>query len=202
MKNTHIIPGSVSNLLDAYSYATDEQVNDGRGWYPLANTIASQLGNGNTYKGAGIIAALSPSCPWPANISDAWQLVERDSVHFQSGFNERRARRIRDADFLSYQAEYEFSKKTCRKVRAFYQSIIDPTHTRTEYICIDTHAANAYAGRRVSGKEKTQLDNVDVRERIQAAYAEAAELSDETLADFQAIVWLVARGIDWQINHR
>lgn len=196
--NSHILPGSTNNLIRLYHQATPEQLNEGRQWYPTARRIAQQLGAGNISKGAGILAALSPQCDWDRNISDAWQLVERDSVEFQSTFNADRARRIRDAEIPSLTAEAEFASRRCRKVMAFYQSICQPDHDCLDWICIDTHATNAYVGRKATDKEKAQLDNVGVRERIQADYASAAEYVGESLTGFQAIVWTVARGMSKQ----
>ena len=66
--------------------APKETVEQGTTWYPRAHDIAATVGRanlGDTRRGAGIVAALSPSMSWDNNIGAAHQLAGLHPAHVE-----------------------------------------------------------------------------------------------------------------------
>ncbi|MEV4454417.1 hypothetical protein [Microbispora sp. NPDC049633] len=63
------------NVETLISNANPEQRDYGRTWYPRAHDIAEKVGRGDVRTGAGIVAALSPSTEWGANVNQAHELT-------------------------------------------------------------------------------------------------------------------------------
>lgn len=124
------------NLEDVLNLSTDRERFEGTFWYVEAAKFSEALADRcglNKDIVVGIIAALSPRCPWKENVIEARDLIrsrgKSKTITYKS--NKKKALAIlrgvaRPEDILNG-----------HKVRAFFFNISDPENS-TE-VCIDTH---------------------------------------------------------------
>lgn len=151
-------------------------------WYSESTKIADRIGDGDTAKGAGILAALSAQNPWPSNITaaelvsemsrnrDALGLTDAETAwaHYQSvqkayGLNAKketgRAGGTGPVDQKAFTLAWRIasgesppSVLTGRKRRNFYNNILGDT----ESVTVDVHMMKALSttpGSKIVGKK-------------------------------------------------
>jgi hypothetical protein len=172
----------VSNVLTTYARATEDQLARGKAWYGTAHELAGILAGGDTYQGAGVLAALSANKSWPLNIKLATRAFAdgEPSGHFRDALD--KAARILGGedpvDVLPMRS----------KTGNFFRCIADPSDP--EPVCIDRHAHDVAVGR-------THRDNVrglSCQNRYNAlaqCYRTAAKRVGLLPSELQAICWTV-----------
>jgi hypothetical protein len=144
--------GHVENIINKYREATPALLEGGHQWYAKAHEEATKLGKGDTKRGAGIIAALSPLSDWERNVREAKELVKTGNV--KSALlpaNVAKAQRINAG-------ESPEEVLGGHKVTNFFQNIHDPSNTSP--VTIDRHAYDIAMGRPFAGtgRPKTAED--------------------------------------------
>jgi len=180
------------NILSVYRRATLDDINEGMDWYSDAHEFARTL-DSNIQRSAGIIAALSPMSGWANNKAKARQFYVQDGDGTGIGLfrNVRKAVRI-------YRGEAPLDVLGGEKVRAFYQTIVDPEGDHNPVI--DRHAFDIAMGRVTSDKERSTLSRKGEYARFADAYRVAAKSLDIGTAQLQAITWVTWRnelGKEW-----
>lgn len=184
---------STDRLLSIYYSATPSQRYDGLTWYTEAREFIKVVAKKfelPTAIVAGVVAVTSPRKGWGANKDIAYQLcemytqhaTEEDVLSIKGAFRTNLAKawnilRMTEADNV-----YDYVRGP--KVTAFYANLLGIDSALT----LDTHALRAWAGHtdRISWskKELTQAET---------DYRNAASRTDVTVAQFQAIIWVVWR---------
>lgn len=173
---------------------------EGREWYASANKMARVL-----YRRAqtlaiaptsvetviGVIAALSPQCPWDDNVLLAAHLIIGEPLTkgmFQTRLRIQQAHRI-----LAGEAVTDVLKG--RKVLAFYDCICRPRHPTA--VCIDRHAIDVAEGQKMP---QQWLNTVAHRPPLYGEYAEAYRQVAVDIglvpSQVQAITW-----VSWRRRH-
>lgn len=185
-----MIPNPDDALALAQLYdSTDDATRDrGRAWYAIAQREAELLALDYSVElstAAGAIAALSPRMEWSKNLDAAATILRaatngaRSAPRVGLGLSTRRAWSIaKGADPLSILGG--------RKVRAFYRAIVGDRDALT----LDVWAARAARG---SSAQQPTTDRDHAA--LDASYRVAAASAGEYPRDFQAILWIAARGI-------
>jgi hypothetical protein len=173
----------VSNILTAWYDASEEDEATGRAWYQVAHDLANILGDGDTRKGAGVIAALSPQQGWERNC----KLAEAAFAGHLSGTVGNALAKTRmilegrdPADVLPY----------LRKTGNFYRNILDPTDP--DPVTIDRHAHDVAVGE-VYGSRDRGLGCASRYATLAHAYREAARRLGELPCTVQAVTWVAHR---------
>lgn len=179
---------SVSNVLAVYNGASAQNMREGLSWYLDAHNFAGMLADATGHSVsamAGIIAALSPMNGWENNKNKARQLVtqgngigcglRRNVVKAESILNGANPLDILGGD----------------KVRAFYQTILDPTGDIDPVI--DRHAFDIAVGERTDEKRRGILSRKGVYHEFAQVYRDAAKVAGIGAAQMQAITWVAWR---------
>jgi hypothetical protein len=181
---------SVNRLLGLFRYARSDELEVGFFWYDVAALDIVALAASYDYPygvAAGVVSALSPACRWDINLYDAdnvlatvaWGGVLEDIK--VSTYNRNRDKAINIA--LTREV---FPSLRGPKVVAFYQCLCGDYSEPA----VDSHAINAWAGRRIAGSNLGSTSRPLVR-RVRADYVRAAELVKVEPARFQAVIWCV-----------
>lgn len=172
------------NVMAAFTMASDDQVRQGREWYPNAHRTAEMLADGDVKVGAGLLAALSPQTAWWLNVELACDAFETGNASRHTGDSCGKANKIMagidPVDVLPM----------ARKTGHFYRCILDPTDR--EAVCIDRHAHDVAVGV-VYGSWSRGLSTQKRYEIIADAYREAAERLGELPMVVQATTWVFWR---------
>lgn len=152
-------------------------------WYASAMALADSLTPGDSSKGAGIIAALSPMTSWPENIKKATMLVETGTTYGLPA-NVEKAKRI-------LAGENPLDVLGGLKVRAFYLNILGENSAET--VTIDRHAIDVAHGRVMSDDERAPWFGKRKNAELVQAYLNVANSLEMTGAQLQAIVWVYWR---------
>lgn len=179
---------AVSNVLAVYNGATADNIREGLSWYLDAHNYARLLSS--TYDisveaCAGIIAALSPMNGWENNKRKAMQLIAQDNGEGCGLYrNVEKAMRI-------LRGEKPLDVLGGDKVRAFYQTILDPFGDIDPVI--DRHAFDIAVGDRTDEKRRGILSRKGVYHDFAQVYREAAKVAGIGSAQMQAITWVAWR---------
>jgi hypothetical protein len=174
----------ISNIIDVYASATDDQWSHGVNWYRHAHEVATMLADGDVRTGAGLLAALSPQTSW-------WLNVELASDAFESGSPSRHV-----GDALSKAAKILAGIDPSevlpmgRKTGHFYRSILDPSDPVA--VCIDRHAHDVAVGVPY-GDEPRGLSAKGRYSLLAHCYWEASQRLDMLPSTVQAVTWVVWR---------
>ena len=57
------------NIMSVFLSASEASYRDGKTLYDETNELAREIADGDVWKGAGVIAAFSPVCPWHRNVA-------------------------------------------------------------------------------------------------------------------------------------
>ena len=184
-KSDNIVKGSADNIEMAYNLATDTSIAEGIEWYPNARMIATELGDGNTSMGAGILAALSPQADWDTNIVQAWSLKIKGWSPRQTAPNNNKALKIKSgADPTSILGG--------QKVTAFFHAIENPLGDTLAVV--DRHIIAVYYGKIPTREEITKVfGSRRIMNRIQLAVKKVATRLGIPVHVLQATVWVQHR---------
>jgi len=175
---------STDNILRVYSRASKQDIAKGTIWYRDARRVATVIGNGDTAKGAGVIAALSPQQQWETNVKMARHacLTRKASGHFKAN-NEKANRILRGADPLTVLGG--------DKVRAFYVNILNGGG---DSVTIDRHSlAVAYSRVLDDYARQRIIERKESYPQIVGRYRNRAKILGLSPADLQAITWTTWR---------
>jgi hypothetical protein len=183
------------NILRVYRNATESELRAGHEWYSLAHEKAHALAGQYSItlpQAVGVIAALSPSNPWPRNVKDAEAVLravqtQQDEYRVTAyGPNKRKAERIaRGEDPLVVLGG--------PKVRSFYDNILNPAES--EAVTVDGHAYSVWAGARHTLGRLGTVPEITPRryEAIAADYRRAADKLKVRPHELQATTWIAWR---------
>lgn len=188
----------VERILFVYGQAEPIEQTAGLRWYDSAHLFAAGLARstaGRRYRlsvrrAAGIIAALSPQKGWQLNQALADDLVRTETCG-QTERNVWKARSILfGEDPTTVLAPPNPARITGRKVRSFFDNIVDPK--RSTAVTVDRHALDivtATYGNTIS------LDDAGRYDRVADAYRDAAALVGLRPHEIQAITWVTWRRV-------
>lgn len=174
----------ISNILQVWRSANPRQIMEGRAWYPVANQLAEILGNGDTHKGAGVIAALSANKRWELNVKLATEAFANGSARGHLGDA------IAKANAILAGIDPETVLPMDRKTGHFYRCIVNPSDPET--VVLDRHAG--MVALRTSPTEVESFLKAKSRYAMLAeCYREAARRLGELPNTVQAVTWVVWR---------
>lgn len=176
-------------LCRLYESASADIRETGRNWYDEAQSFCSRLSAELECRfdvAAAVLAVLSPNCSWEQNQADA-RAVLYCSKHgipwYQckvATYNKNKLKAFTIAD-----SGRVGNVVRGPKVTRFYLNIVGD-HSEP---AIDSHAINAYVGKRLVGSMAPSPPVALVEETFDA-YMRAAGRVSETPSAFQAIIWL------------
>ena len=175
----------VTNIIAEYLSATPAQIADGAAWYDDAHALALELSPGDVWRGAGVIAAFSPVCPWSRNVMLARNLFDTGVATGHTSVMCGIAQRIHDGEFALDVLKGD-------KTRAFASAIADPAGSTIA--TIDRHAHDIAMGRKFTDAER-KIGKRVFRE-LSDAYVDAASMTPHSVAQIQAITW-----VSWRERH-
>lgn len=173
----------VTNIITSWCDASPQDESDGRAWYRVAHDIATEIGDGDTRKGAGVLAALSPQVPWDRNCSLARDACAGE-VHGHNGQTLAKVHAILDG------ADPEDVLPELRKTGHFYRNILDPSDP--DPVTIDRHAHDVAVGERYGSRDRG-LGCATRYATLAHAYREAARRLGELPNVVQAVTWVYWR---------
>ncbi len=194
------------NITTAYHRANDIDRREGLYWYETAHNDAENLAKRygiSVFQSAGVIAALSPSNAWGANLLDADKLLgvwasggALPAVGVYGLSNVLKSYRILNGppDFDAVLTQ--FNVKTGPKTWAFYQLIADPL--RADLVCVDRHAKAIALGAVANGEETSTVSPSEFR-YFAAHYVHVANLFNLLPHQVQAITWVTWRRLGGQL---
>jgi hypothetical protein len=189
---------TVENVLSIYRRSTPADMEEGMQWYRMAHKWAVDHTHGRTHlamRNAGIVAALSPMNEWKNNKRKAEEVISKRGritvVKGQPngiglGDNVVKACRI-------YKGEDPLDVLKGDKVRAFYQTILDPEGDFDPVV--DRHAFDIAVGMRTDNKARSALQRKGVYEAFANIYREAARQANIGAAEMQATTWVAWKRI-------
>lgn len=170
------------NILSVFDSAALGDLASGMFWYADAHALANELSPGDVWRGAGVIAAFSPVCPWDRNVMLAREAFRTGNATGHTKAMCGQAQRILDG-------EHTLDVLNGDKVRAFASAIA--TNGKSDVATIDRHAYDIAMGKVFADKER-KIGRRVFRE-MSAAYNEAARLRSIETAEMQAVTWVVWR---------
>lgn len=175
------------NVLAVYRDADFYAFSAGMTWYDDAHDFARILDN-NVHRAAGIIAALSPMNGWNNNKNKAAQLYAQNGDGSGCGLYNNVAKAV-----AIYNGADPMDILKGDKVRAFYETILDPTGDHNPVI--DRHAFDIAVGRRTDNRTRGILGRKGEYDKFARAYRRAADAAGIGAAQIQAITWMHWRNI-------
>jgi len=170
----------VNRILSTYSKASEDEILEGKAWYPSAFALAEELAEAGdmTVEQAGVmIAHLSPRLRWTKNVVAARALVATGKA--PGVFGKQTAKAIEAMTAVDPWVTFGKGPKTI----AFAQNILG----NEQAVTVDVWAA------RVAGITEQELSRVGVYEAVAHAYRLAAKRVGITPAQMQAITWVAIR---------
>lgn len=172
----------VENIIATLGMATPAELMEGSNWYHVAHELASKLSPGDVWRGAGVIAALSPRERWERNVMNATRAFVTGVATGNTFTMNAQAQAILDGtptlDVLKGD-----------KVRAFATAIA--LCGMTDTVTIDRHAYDI-AMAQVGTDATRKIGKVIYRE-LSAAYVEAGRQAGLTGSQVQAVTWVTWR---------
>jgi hypothetical protein len=189
---------SVANILAVYNMATADDLREGLAWYQTAHNWCRVTAKGRPHlikRNAGIVAALSPMNGWGNNKRKAAELISlRGRVITAKGKPNGIGLGANVAKAcLIYKGADPLDVLGGDKVRAFYQTILDPQGDIDPVI--DRHAFDIAVGERTNEKRRGILSRKGVYADFARAYREAAKIAGIGSAQMQAVTWIAWRRI-------
>jgi len=187
---THTDSPSVANVLAVYNGASADNLRWGMAWYPTAHTDALSVnprgrGVSRIVKAAGVIAALSPMMNWDSNVAQA-RIAFREGTAMGLGLDNNCVKATR----ILY-GEHPLDVLGGDKVRAFYNTIVDPRGF--DVPVIDRHAFDVAVGEVTDEKRRGILGRKGVYNLFGQAYIDAAKATGISASQMQAITWVTWR---------
>ena len=172
----------IENILNTYARGTFAEIRTGARWYDSAHDLALELSPDDVWRGAGVISAFSPLNKWENNVRMARDAFRTGIATGHTGANNLIAQRILDG-------EHPLSVMNGDKTRAFCSAIASP-ETST-IATIDRHAHDIAMGYAFPNKGRN-IGKKLFRE-MSEEYAEAARILGFSVAQTQAITWVIWR---------
>jgi len=179
---------TVHNVLAVFGAATADNLREGLSWYLDAHNFATILSPGDIAKSAGIIAALSPMMGWEPNKVQASKVFSRNGDASGLGLAKNCAKAA-----AIYNGAEPLSVLGGNKVRAFYETILDPFGFSIPVI--DRHAFDIAVGNVTDDKARSTLSRKGEYERFGAVYIDAAHVAGVSAPQMQAITWVAWRAM-------
>lgn len=181
-------PGAVEfyvrNIRSVFATASQQDVDEGRRWYPKAHETAAMIADGDVVKGAGVIAALSPQTSWWLNVELACDAFDATVATRHTRDSCRKANRIlRGADPATVLPMH-------KKTGHFFRCIADPSDEWS--VCIDRHAYDIAVGIPL-GDWNRGLDAAGRYRLVADCYRRAAHSLGELPSTVQAVTWVAWR---------
>ena len=200
---------SHGNILAVFFAAGPAEIEEGLNWYLHANQVTKRLAKdydlANNYGTvAALIAALSPNNKWDKNVRDAEALLkcarhggDPSGIKVSTyGKNKEKAITILNGG----DPEEVLGGK---KVKAFYDCIIDGDNGDCNSVCVDGHAYSIWLGQRVS-TSSTPTITPKLYDKIAGDYRIATDQINKIIGteknpspyrpcDIQAITWITWR---------
>ncbi|GAB1340873.1 hypothetical protein ACE1SV_74630 [Streptomyces sp. E-15] len=172
-------------IVDKWNSATADQKQRGRKWYAVAHEFAAEIADGNTTKGAGVLAALSANKSWVENCRLARKafIEGKASGHFHDA--------ISKADRIMAGTDPREVLPMHIKTGYFYLCIADPEDS--DAVVIDRHAHDI-AVREIYGQRDRGLGAVGRYNLLADCYREAAQRIGEVPSKVQAVTWVAHIG--------
>ena len=174
-----------------YRSASDEQIINGRAWYPSAHEIARSQADeyGVTIEVAsGVLAALSPRMGWAPNVMIAERMLASGGT-MQDGALGRSLSQARAIHSGTDPLDVLGGPKT----RAFYQAIL--TAGKADDPVIDRHAWDMLTGVRFASPPTTKQYREGADRMTRAARILSVQVSE-----LQAVTWLAWRERFWSAS--
>lgn len=171
------------NIIRTYARGTLSEHIAGADWYNDAYAIAVQIGNGDAWKGAGVLAALSPREKWDINVRNARRSIQQGYGSGNTFTMNRIATRI-------IQGAHPLDVLKGDKTRAFASAIA--LCGQSDIATIDRHAYDIAAGIVHTDKTRPNIGKNVYREYANAYRLAANELS-LSVSQVQAITWIIHR---------
>lgn len=165
--------------MSVYRRALFCEIVNGTGWYARARDLALELSPDDVWRGAGVIAALSPMKEWSLNVRLARDAFATGKATGHFGGQCAKANRI-------MAGENPLDVLGGKKTLSFCEAIA--TGGRGEIATIDGHAYDAAMGK--SHAWETRRINKGDFDTIASAYREVADYLGIAVNDLQAIVWV------------
>ena len=184
----------VANIIKVYEQATDLQLVAGATWYADAHLIAGVLCEGDTERGAAVLAVLSPVLSWDKNVAAAIVAAKprgrRPAGVLGRNWDKARAARRKNSDLNSIVKG--------EKVRNFWLCIAT-NGLHESAVCVDRHAASIAYGRFLDSDDAAKAVSGKRRyKELADAYREAADILGVLPATVQAVTWVVWRETPWR----
>ena len=171
------------NILKVYRRATSEQREAGLAWYGEAHDLANVIADGDTWKGAGVIAAFSPLTPWWRNVELATSSLATGVARTDTlGNSSRLAQRI-----INGEPALDVIKG--KKTRTFCENIA--LNGDSHNVTVDVHAYSIAVGKPVPSSKLKM--GVRLYREIEECYRRAAKREGLSETQMQAITWTVWR---------
>lgn len=169
------------NIMQTYKRATPVEVADGTGWYARAREIALQLYPDDVWRGAGVLATLSPMKEWSENVRLARLAVATGKATGNVPSATIPCQKILDG--MSWD-----DAMNGQKTRSFCIAIA--TGGRGEVATVDAHAHDAAVGQSHKWADRPTITKGKFND-MDYAYREVADYLGISVNDLQAIVWVV-----------
>jgi len=211
IKQLQNVDFQVSNILEIYKQATDNEINGGKLWYNQANEISRLMSikyNLTIYQAVGIIAALSPATSWSQNIIDSNHFCSslaagkniKAVVVTTYGNNKDKAYFIYLHSELTKDEIFKVllgSSKKVNKTSSFFLNILSPESD--DIVTIDRHSFRVNLG-------ITELIDIKLTEKryklMSQAYIKASNILEVNALQLQAVTWLVFRRLYVTIRNK
>lgn len=187
---------SVDNVLGVFNNSSATNLRTGLSWYLDAHNFCKIIDPDNVSRAAGITAALSPMNGWENNKNKAAQLYRQNgfvSVSENGGNGIGLGSNVAKAQAIYFGAD-PLDVLRGDKVRAFYETILDP-HSHETTPVIDRHAFDIAVGTKTDDKTRTILTRKGVYSQFASVYSEAAKIAGIGSAQMQAVTWVAWREI-------
>lgn len=171
-----------ANIAHVYKRATATEHYAGIVWYNNAHNLALELSPNDVWKGAGVIAALSPLKRWDTNVNLARNAFSTGIVTGNMPLHNAIAQRILDG-------EHPLDVMRGDKTRNFTMAIA--TGGNSDIATIDRHAHDIAMARVFT--DDTRKIGKRVYRDMAAGYRECADYFGESVNAIQAITWIVWR---------
>jgi hypothetical protein len=204
--------GMVRNIVTLGSQATPEEHEAGRLWYPKAHDLANEISAGHTERGAGAIAALSPSQRWDINTHMAREIGGLSGKHVEAlkagdrsplagmALNRQSTSFVLRAHQIFHgEVEPHEALPMGMKTGHFYQNILDPTNKYP--VTVDTHAHDIAMGRKYPYKKDPKIPNMNRGLDTQSRYDHFADAYRMASGHFDELP-NVTQARTWSTWHR
>jgi len=179
----------VGNIIAAWEACPAELRTAGAQWYPAAYELAADMAATariTTAQAAGIIAALSPSMGWAANVSAAWAVCESHRARVTTPRRHTRVQMTKVRGVLATADEDVIRAiLTGPKEHAFYRNIMGDT----AIVTVDRWAYRTATGEPLAARSLPPY----LYTIVAAAWTIAAERLGVSVRTLQAAVWLFER---------